>query len=168
LLAKEGLIDLSFLLSFLPARYREVEMAVIGLVERVFKSKIDTWLLAVFVGSAAMALFAAGVLIQGSASDFWVGFPIVVLGAVFPFWLMVRTTYTFEDGVLHIRSGPFKWVVQVSDIRSVTPTRNPLSSPALSLDRLNIVYGNGQSVMISPLDKAGFLEHLEKCRSNLQ
>ena len=41
----------------------------------------------------------------------------------------------------------------------VEPTRNPLSSPACSLERLWIRYGEKQ-IMISPLDKAGFLRAL--------
>jgi hypothetical protein len=40
----------------------------------------------------------------------------------------------------------------------VEETRNPLSSPALSLDRLKITYGNGKRIMISPADKIGFLK----------
>ena len=44
-------------------------------------------------------------------------------------------------------------------IDAVEPARNPLSSPACSLDRLRIEYG-AKRIMISPLDKAGFLRAL--------
>ena len=44
-------------------------------------------------------------------------------------------------------------------IASVEPTRNPLSSPACSLGRLRIRYGAKQ-IMISPLDRVGFLRAL--------
>jgi hypothetical protein len=43
----------------------------------------------------------------------------------------------------------------------VLATRSPLSSPALSLDRIRIDYGKGKSVMISPLNKADFLLELQ-------
>jgi hypothetical protein len=46
----------------------------------------------------------------------------------------------------------------------VVPTRNPLSSPALSLDRLRIEYGQGRAIMISPADKGPFLRALEERR----
>ena len=46
----------------------------------------------------------------------------------------------------------------IDDITSVRRTRNPLSSPALSMDRLSIRYGKGRRIMISPADQAGFLE----------
>ena len=35
---------------------------------------------------------------------------------------------------------------------------NPISSPALSLDRLEISYGSQKKIMISPKDKTGFLQ----------
>ena len=62
---------------------------------------------------------------------------------------------------LLVRSGPFRWRVPLGQIHSVTPTRNPLSSPALSLDRLRIEYGDGKWILISPRERERFLEALE-------
>ena len=48
-------------------------------------------------------------------------------------------------------------------IREVRPTTNPLSAPALSLDRLRIDYEEGgrvRSLLVSPKDKEGFLQEL--------
>jgi hypothetical protein len=61
---------------------------------------------------------------------------------------------------LVVRSGPFKWCIPIADITSITPTSNPLSSPALSLDRLRIEYGRGHLLMISPRDKEQFVRDL--------
>ncbi|RDW18030.1 hypothetical protein CWR45_10245 [Oceanobacillus chungangensis] len=41
-------------------------------------------------------------------------------------------------------------------------TKNPLSSPALSLKRLEIVYGQYNSVLISPFDREEFIRILSK------
>jgi hypothetical protein len=43
-------------------------------------------------------------------------------------------------------------------------TRNPPSSPALSLDRLRVQFGRGwgKAVMISPADRNGFLDDLAR------
>ena len=60
--------------------------------------------------------------------------------------------------MLRIVAGPFRWKILLDEITSVEETRNPLSSPALSLDRLKICYGNGRHIMISPADTAGFLK----------
>ena len=74
------------------------------------------------------------------------------------FWLMLGTHYTVDRGTIRIVSGPFRWKVPIDEITSVSATRNPLSSPALSLDRLSIRYGKRRRIMISPADKAGFLK----------
>jgi len=64
-----------------------------------------------------------------------------------------------EDALI-IHGGLFKKTILLSSILSVTETRNPLSSPAFSLDRLAIKFGEGKTILISPKDKAGFLRDL--------
>ena len=71
--------------------------------------------------------------------------------------MLIGTHYTVDGNILRIRCGPFRWQVLVDAIESVEPTRNPLSSPALSLDRLRIQYGK-RRIFVSPADKAGFLK----------
>jgi len=73
-------------------------------------------------------------------------------------WLTLGTYYTVDRGTLKIVAGPFRWKVPIEQISSVEATKNPLSSPALSLDRLRIRYGENRRIMISPADKAGFLK----------
>lgn len=46
-------------------------------------------------------------------------------------------------------------------IKTIRPTRNPLSSPAMSLDRLELQFKNGEKIMISPKDKVGFKERMK-------
>jgi hypothetical protein len=57
---------------------------------------------------------------------------------------------------LRVACGPFRWKVPIDSIEKVEATRSPLSSPALSLDRLRINYGK-RRIMVSPSDRAGFL-----------
>ena len=52
--------------------------------------------------------------------------------------------------------------MHIDDIESVAPTRNPLTSMALSLDRLAIKTRGGRGVLISPRNKEQFLKHLGK------
>lgn len=47
----------------------------------------------------------------------------------------------------------------------MAPTRGPLSSPALSLDRLRIEYGKRGVVLISPREKEAFVRALEGHRN---
>jgi hypothetical protein len=78
---------------------------------------------------------------------------IGVLGVALPVWLIAGTRYILGSEQLVVHAGPFRWRVPLKDITSITPTHNPLASPALSLDRLRIEYGQGKWVMISPRDK---------------
>ena len=55
----------------------------------------------------------------------------------------------------------FKREILIESITKISETYNPISSPAASLDRLEIVYGKYNSVIISPKDKLGFIEHLK-------
>ena len=68
--------------------------------------------------------------------------------------------------MLDIRSGPFRFRVPLGEVISVEPSRNPLSSPACSLDRLLIRYGRRQ-IMVSPKDRLAFLDALARRGSQL-
>jgi hypothetical protein len=65
-----------------------------------------------------------------------------------------------DADALVIRFGLMKSRLSYASIRRVTPTRNPLSSPALSLDRLHIDAGNPLGPNISPKDKDDVLRGL--------
>lgn len=86
---------------------------------------------------------------------------LLALSAVFVLWVLYSTRYRLERDALVVRSGPFRWKVGLDSIEEVVPTRNPLSSPACSLDRLRIRYaGSRIGIMISPESKGAFLRDL--------
>ena len=126
----------------------------------VYASKIDTWLLVLLIGSALVALIAAAVAVASDPRRWPLALFVIAIGVVLPVWLLATTRYVLEGDHLTILSGPFQWRMPVADITSVTPTRSPVSSPALSLDRLRIEYDHGRAVMISPADKDGFVRAL--------
>ncbi len=125
----------------------------------VFPSKIDTWLLLVLLSSVAVALAACVYVLMTVVNTTSIITVLItgLLGIALPAWLLLSTYYTIADGELKIRSGPFHWTVPLNSIRAIEPTRNPLSSPALSLDRLAISYGNGKTIMVSPKDPGAFI-----------
>lgn len=132
----------------------------------IHSSKVDTWLILVAALAAGASVGVAVALLREGGVPAVVLVPVVVLlGAGLPLWTLFGTRYELTPGRLRIRCGPFRWTVPLNEIRAVTPTRNPLSSPALSLDRLRIDYGRGSSVMISPRDQARFLEDMGRYRS---
>ena len=67
---------------------------------------------------------------------------------------------------LFVRCGPFSWTIPIREIESIESTSSALSSPALSLDRLRIRYGQ-RWVMISPEPRQAFLQQLEHRRKTL-
>jgi hypothetical protein len=134
-------------------------------MDTVYKSKIDAWLGALLVVAMGMcAISSYQVMKMGLSASIATVVPLLLVGIGLPLWLMMGTNYSLGGGRLLIRSGPFKWVVPIESITGITPTSNPLSSPALSLDRLQISYNNGASVMISPKNKEQFIRDLEALR----
>lgn len=89
----------------------------------------------------------------------------IMVVATILLWALIGSTlrfthYTVTGNTLKVRSGPFSWTIPIDQIQSVTATRNPLSSPALSMDRLRITWGKNRRLMVSPADKKGFLKAL--------
>jgi len=124
-----------------------------------FKSKIDRWLLYLLIAVmvfevVVMSIAATQAKQPGEAIAMIVAALAIValLGS-----MLVGTHYTVDGDTLRVACGPFRWKVPIAAIESVEATRNPLSSPALSLERLRIQYGK-RRIMISPADKAGFLK----------
>ena len=129
-----------------------------------FNSKIDRWLLYILIAVIVFEVVVLGIAAT-QAGDPIAALSIIVtalLIVVLIGSLLVRTHYTVTGNTLRIASGPFGWKVPIDQIESVKATRNPLSSPALSLDRLQIRYGNGRRVLVSPADKTGFLKAIDQ------
>lgn len=126
---------------------------------KTFKSKVDAWLVIVLAVSTVVLIAGLAATLYSRPDPLAV---VVMLAATLLFLLLVgsillRTYYRVDAGMLTIVSGPLRRSVAIDQITSVERTRNPLSSPALSLDRLRIRYGDNKSVMISPADRDSFL-----------
>jgi hypothetical protein len=132
----------------------------------VYRSKVDRWLVVVLVASTIACLVAALASFRAAGGAELVA-PLAALLIVLglPCWLLATTRYELTDEKLEVTSGPFRWRIPLAQITSITPTSNPLSSPALSLDRLRVAYGSGKSLLISPKDKRRFIEDLEGRRA---
>jgi hypothetical protein len=73
-----------------------------------------------------------------------------------------RTSYTIHDiNQLTVVCGLlYKKTFSVNDIESLRPSNNVMSSPALSMKRLELKFKNRETLLISPADKAKFTEAL--------
>ncbi|HEX7708576.1 MAG TPA: PH domain-containing protein [Thermoanaerobaculia bacterium] len=122
-----------------------------------YRSKVDWWLALILCVPpvASIAVVASG-LPWGVASGLFVlG---LYAGLIFPM------RYGVDDTELLVRFGLCRRRIPLASISEVRPTRNPLSSPALSLDRLHVQFGDGifSEVMISPADRNGFLDAIAR------
>jgi len=129
----------------------------------VYPSKRDGWLGALLWVSVLGMVFAAVSFWQEPASlGVRLGFALLMgASGAFVIWVLYSTSYKLSGNELLIRSGPFRWTVPLDSIEEIHPTRNILSSPACSLDRLRIRYrGSRYGVMISPENKSAFLQDL--------
>ena len=133
-----------------------------------FNSKVDLWLLILVLGAVSVCIWALAeawnaLLARGPLFTALVAGALTI-GILLPLWILISLRYFLTDDTLRIVCGPFKWRIAIRDIRAIESTESLLSSPAMSLDRLRIDYGDGRSVMISPEPRKEFLRQLEHRR----
>lgn len=131
-----------------------------------FPSKVDSWLRYTLALSALVSFAAAVWQLRLPEAEqlTWVTVVLLLAGGLC-LWIMTTTHYRIYDDLLLIRSGPFRWRLRLSSISHVRRSVNPIASPALSLDRLELSYGNSKFLLISPLDPALFVQALQRCES---
>jgi hypothetical protein len=134
------------------------------MARKVFRSKVDWWVRLLLGLAIAGEFVAVGAIIMERGDPVGTTVTILVCIAALALfvWLLVGTVYTVDHSLLIVRAGPFRWKIRLDEITAVEATRSPLSSPALSLDRLRIRYGKNRRIMISPADKTGFLKAIGK------
>ena len=110
----------------------------------IYKSKKDWWLFGLVWG-AALAPLAVG-LFNVLRGDAQLGWALVRVGVGIGAALVVTTyplDYEITSDELIARSGFMRWRVPLGSIEEVSPSRNPASAPAWSLDRLRVEYLKG-------------------------
>jgi len=122
-----------------------------------FKSKIDLWFI-VF-----LALIFGAILVRLVYDQIWTGFAFILLTVVFIVYMFSTTFYTIENKRLVIKCGIFyNLSIEIEKIKRVSDSYNIISSPALSFDRIEILYNKFDTVLISPKDKRRFIEVIKK------
>lgn len=89
----------------------------------------------------------------------WFVLVVNTLAALLILHLITATDYTIEEDRLIVRSGLlYKSTIRLSEIRKIRPTTSVLSAPAASIKgRLEVSYGKGAQIIISPADIEGFM-----------
>jgi hypothetical protein len=125
----------------------------------VFPSKVDWWIAALMILPLAVSIGVVGSALAANpplpALFLLVGIEVLVLALIVA---TVRSTrYEVTGREVIVRSPPFRWRIEIERIESIRPSRSAASSPALSLDRLEIRYDGDRRILVSPRDREGFL-----------
>jgi hypothetical protein len=125
---------------------------------KIYKSKVDWWLVV-----PILAVFGFPVVDGVLSKEYMLSVVFITLLAFF--WILAVTLkYKIDGEMLSI----WRTKIDIKTIRKVYATRNPLSSPALSINRIAIVYNKYDEVLISPKDRADFINELLKVNPNIE
>ena len=124
----------------------------------VYKSKVDWWLI-LLIGGILCYPIVDGIMTQEYVLS------LVFVGLSLLVFLMFRTVKYKIDGK-YLRIWTTK--IDIHSIKKVYRTNNPLSSPALSLDRIAIVYNKYDEILISPKDRSAFIAELLSINPNIE
>ncbi len=130
-----------------------------------FSSKKDIWLALIIWGVILLMIL---INIFGGEPSGWqiitynsiLGYIISLLIITLLLWLWFGTGYKVEKGLIQIKYGPFSSKVKIEEIKKLSATRNPLAAPALSIDRIEILYGTYDIAIVSPKNIVGFIQIL--------
>nr|WP_299487394.1 PH domain-containing protein [uncultured Allomuricauda sp.] len=99
----------------------------------------------------------------------WIGIGINLMTLLFVLYVFFSVYYVIEGNNLVIRVGIlFKWKIEISTIKIIAESNSWISSPAASLDRLNIICKKHGSILVSPKDKEGFIRELTRINPDIE
>ncbi|MBA2875128.1 PH domain-containing protein [Thermaerobacillus caldiproteolyticus] len=141
-----------------------------------FPSKKDIWMaiiiwlsIFVFIIPPIFAIEPIGVIMLPSIlNNKLITMIIMIVPALLLSWIWFDTGYKIEESKIMVKSGPYRKTINIKEISSVRTTKNPFAAPALSMDKIEINYGNFEIVTISPKNKDEFIYQLQKRNPEIQ
>jgi len=117
-------------------------------------------------------IYAAGILVTiftiMIVNKLWAGAILTGLVISFISHMYLNTWYKVYDKKLKIKCGfRYNKTIDIENIKKLTETNDPINSPALSLDRLEILYDKTDRILISPANKMGFITHLMQLKPEI-
>lgn len=86
---------------------------------------------------------------------------ILILVLAFISYTFTSIKYSIENTILTVKASFFvNEKIDINSITKITKSNNIISAPAASLDRIEIFYGNKNSILISPKNKIEFINVL--------
>lgn len=129
----------------------------------VFRSKRSVWY-------TVATLMVIAIFIYLLLQDPWYISLIMLPVIAFMVSIYFRTYYSIHPvNGLTVICGPFyKKTFDIKALKSIKSTSNPLSSPALSLKRLELRFQNRETVMISPVNQEEFIAELKRINPQIE
>lgn len=134
----------------------------------VYRSKVDWWLGLLLGGTVGYMVVLAIIPVVNGEGVQWT----ITISSLFMLLIILplfAVKYVLYSDHLFVSCGIYgKIRIPYNAITSMKETHNPLSSAALSLDRIQIDYvenGYHQMVLISPVRKKEFMKKIEEYRS---
>ena len=129
----------------------------------VFKSKIDMWLVIFCFGFSTIAIIPI-LFIDFNSWDLILPTLFVFLADIF-----CNTKYVVSNHILIVKCGSFyRAKYDIKKIKQIEESHTWESAPALSLSRIRILFVDGKSVLISPKDRAQFLDLLYSVNNKIK
>lgn len=124
---------------------------------KTYRSKVDWWLILLILG-----IFGYPILEGILTNQYGLSITMILILIVM-FWMFSKIKYVIEGTMLKVW-----WIkIDIHSIKRIYKTNNPMSSPALSLDRIAIVYNKYDEVLISPKLKKQFVDELLKINPSI-
>ena len=131
-------------------------------MKTVYKSKVDKGLLIAII--AIVLLSYLPLLFEFS----WIALALLVVTAAFIADPFCNTSYTIDNGTLHIKCGIFlSSSFPIDRITKISKTNSCLSAPALSMDRIEIRFADKKTLVLSPKQRQAFIDHLRSLNPDI-
>jgi hypothetical protein len=130
---------------------------------KTYKSKVSFGLI-LFINLPLLAIIFYPFLAKSTEISGLYALPILF----FANYTLLSNRYIIHQDKLEIKSGIFNnSSIDISQIKKIEKSNSLWSSPASSLDRLEILYGKWDSVLISPENKEDFIADLKQINPDI-
>lgn len=135
---------------------------------KTYKSKVSKGLLAIVFMS-----FSTSFIPFFIGTDLDTSMQLTILGLIlihlWVFHLFFNIRYTITSKEVLIKAGFIKYKpIPIEEIKKIEKSSNLISSPAASFDRISIVYGNFDEILISPQNKSEFINQLKRMNPEIE
>jgi hypothetical protein len=123
--------------------------------------------------SIGLTLIVLTILIGSSlpmiSPPIWPGLFINFCILLLMVYLILDTYYIIKGDILIVKCGFLvNKKIDINKVDLISETNSVISAPAISLDRLDIIYNGHEGILISPRNKLKFIEHMIRINPSIK